>query len=172
MNVTELARACGLSRGTILHYESLGLLPRAARSASNYRRYGASDLERLRQVCVYRNAGLKLRDIASLIGTPQNGAGAILERRLEEIDREIEQLRSHQQAILRLLSRPPQTRRIKPVTKDKWVEIMRNTGFSDEDMHRWHIEFERAAPEDHQKFLEFLSIQPAEIAAIRQWSRG
>jgi hypothetical protein len=57
------------------------------------------------------------------------------------------------------------------MTKEKWVSIMRASGFSEADMHRWHVEFERSAPNDHQAFLEFLHIAPQEIAAIREWSR-
>ena len=39
-------------------------------------------------------------------------------------------------------------------------------------MHRWHAEFERSAPAEHQKFLEFLHIPSDEVARIREWSRG
>jgi hypothetical protein len=48
---------------------------------------------------------------------------------------------------------------------------MRATGFSESDMHRWHVEFEHSAPEEHQEFLEFLHIPSEEIGAIREWSR-
>ncbi len=57
------------------------------------------------------------------------------------------------------------------ITKDKWVAIMRRAGFSEDDMHRWHSEFETSAPEEHQEFLEFLHIARDEIKAIRQVSR-
>ena len=57
------------------------------------------------------------------------------------------------------------------MTKDKWVNIMKSAGFSEEDMHRWHREFERAAPEEHQEFLQYLHIPAEEIGAIRKWSR-
>jgi hypothetical protein len=39
-------------------------------------------------------------------------------------------------------------------------------------MARWHQEFERAAPQDHQEFLEYLRIDAAEISKIREWSRA
>jgi len=35
-------------------------------------------------------------------------------------------------------------------------------------MDRWHGEFERTAPEKHQRFLELLGLPAAEIAAIRR----
>jgi len=47
---------------------------------------------------------------------------------------------------------------------------MRAAGFSDEDMHRWHAEFEKKAPAEHQEFLEFLHIPREEVNAIREWS--
>ena len=57
------------------------------------------------------------------------------------------------------------------VTKEKWVSIMKSSGFSDSDMHRWHAEFEKSAPNEHQEFLEFLHIPSAEITKIRDWSK-
>ena len=57
------------------------------------------------------------------------------------------------------------------ITKDKWVSIMRAAGFSEHDMERWHTEFEKNAPQEHQEFLEFLHIGTDEIAKIREWSR-
>ena len=58
------------------------------------------------------------------------------------------------------------------MTKDKWVAIMRAAGFSREDMERWHTQFESAAPQEHQEFLEFLHIDPEAIATIREGSRN
>ena len=57
------------------------------------------------------------------------------------------------------------------MTKDRWVAIMRAAGFGEDDMRRWHTEFEKAAPAEHQEFLEFLHINAAEITKIREWSR-
>jgi hypothetical protein len=48
---------------------------------------------------------------------------------------------------------------------------MRSAGFSDDDMHRWHAQFEKSAPGEHQEFLEFLHIPADEIQSIRDWSR-
>ncbi len=170
MTVTELARTCGVSRGTILHYESLGLLTRPRRTGANYRVYDQADVDRLRRICIYRNAGLKLDDIRTVVDQSPGNAAGVLQRRLVEIDAEIATLRAHQQQILRLLAGKNSFRRNRSVTKEKWTEIMRNTGFSDDDMRRWHVEFERAAPVDHQQFLEYLHIPADEIKSIRKWS--
>jgi DNA-binding transcriptional MerR regulator len=171
LTVTNLARACGLSRSTVLYYESIGLLRSARRGAGNYRVYGERDLQRLRQVRVYRGAGLKLGDIRSILDRPLSDASGVLERRLVELSAEIERLRDHQRAIARLLKKTDQLRRLPMVTKEKWVEIMKAAGFTKEDMHRWHAEFEKSAPAEHQEFLEFLHIPPDEVRAIRESSR-
>lgn len=170
--VSKLAQTCGLSRTALLYYESIGLLKPASRTASNYRRYGERDADRLRQILVYRNAGLKLDNIRDLLDHPGNNASAVLTRRLSEISTEIETLRGHQRAILKLLCNKGAFRRNQMITKDKWVAIMKGAGFTEQDMHRWHAEFERAAPAEHQEFLEFLHIPADEITSIRAWSRG
>ncbi|MBL8177903.1 MAG: MerR family transcriptional regulator [Bryobacterales bacterium] len=170
LTVTQLASACGLSRSTILYYEREGLLQAARRSSGNYRVYGENDLARLRQICIYRAAGLKLDDIRRLLTETHGDAAAVLKRRLAELDSEIEKLRDHQRAIARILKDTDRLRRFPMVTKEKWVEVMRAAGFSEADMHRWHAQFEKSAPAEHQEFLEFLHIPAAEIASIREWS--
>lgn len=171
LTVTRLARACGLSRSTILYYESVGLLKPARRSSGNYRVYGEPDLARLRDVCLYRDAGLTLADIRAILDRPRGDAAAVLQRRFVELGAEIEKLRARQREIASLLEGAQRLRRIKMVTKQKWVEVMRKAGFTEDQMRNWHKEFEKAAPEEHQEFLEFLHIPAEEAARIRAWSR-
>jgi DNA-binding transcriptional MerR regulator len=171
MTVTTMARRFGLSRSTLLYYESTGLLRRPPRTTGNYRAYTDQDEQRLQQICVYRHVGLSLAAFRTVLDRPGGGASAVLERRLVEIDAEIEALRGHQRDILRLLQRSRTFRRNQMITKDTWVAIMKATGFSEADMHRWHAEFEKSAPAEHQEFLEFLHIPTPEITKIREWSR-
>ncbi len=170
LTVSKLARRCGLSRSALLYYEAIGLMRPAARSGGNYRCYGDKDLQRLQQICLYRDAGLKLADIRSILDRPGGDASSVLKRRLLELDTEIQTLREHQRTILTLLQHKD-FRRTKVITKDKWVAIMKGCGFTQDQMHRWHEEFERAAPAEHQEFLEFLHINADEIKQIRDWSR-
>jgi DNA-binding transcriptional MerR regulator len=171
LTVTNLARSCNLARSTVLYYESIGLLTRPRRSAGNYRVYSEKDLDRLRQICTYRDAGVTLADIRSILESPGGNAAAVLRRRLTELSAGIERLREHQRAIARLLQTTDRFRRLPVVTKEKFVSVLRASGFSEEDMHRLHTEFESSAPNEHQEFLEFLHIPEAEIRSIREWSR-
>lgn len=170
LTVSKLAQSCGLSRSTLLYYESIGLLKPAARSTANYRGYGEKDLRRLRQICVYRDAGLRLEDILQILDRPETDAAAVLKRRLFELNAEIEKLRDHQRAILKLIQSDQSLWRTNVITKDKLVSIMRAAGMSEADMNRFHTEFERNAPEEHQEFLEFLHIPAGEIRKIRELS--
>ncbi len=171
LTVSQLARRCGLSRTALLYYESIGLLAPAARSDSNYRRYSEKDLRRLQQICAYRDAGLKLEDIRAILDRPEDDASSVLKRRLIEINGEIETLRNHQRAILKLLQSYDFNERTDMNTKEKWVSVMKAAGFTEADMQRWHAAFEKSAPEEHQEFLEFLHIPKGEIVTIREWSR-
>jgi MerR family transcriptional regulator, thiopeptide resistance regulator len=170
LTVTQLARRCGLSRTALLYYESIGLMPPPPRSGGNYRSYGEADVRRLLQIRVYREAGLKLEDVRDLLDRPGGDAAVVLKRRLVEISTEIGTLRAHQRAILKLLEHKA-LGKVKMITKEKWISIMKACGFSAEQMHRWHAEFERSAPQEHQEFLKFLHIPAAEIKTIRKQSR-
>jgi DNA-binding transcriptional MerR regulator len=171
LTVSQLAKLCGLSRTTLLYYESIGLLLPACRSGADYRRYSTAELERLRTICAYRDAGLRLNDIQQILDERSNDATAVLKRRLLELDGEIETLREHQNAILRLLQADDGSWRTLEMTKEKWVSILHAAGFSEEDMRRWHKQFEQQAPEEHQQFLEYLQIPKEEIGKIRERSK-
>jgi MerR family transcriptional regulator, thiopeptide resistance regulator len=170
-SVSRFARQCGLSRSTILYYEEIGLMRRPRRTAGNYRTYGEQDLERLRQIAFYRSAGLKLEDIRAILNQPRSDVSVILRRRFAELSGEIERLRRHQSAIAQLLKASGKFGRATMITKEKWTTIMRKAGFTEDDMHRWHREFESSAPAEHQEFLEFLHIGKEEIQSIREWSQ-
>ena len=57
------------------------------------------------------------------------------------------------------------------MNKDMFVSILKSAGVTEAQMHALHVSFERMAPQDHQKFLEFLKLNESEIAAIRTRSR-
>ncbi|MFM2664971.1 hypothetical protein AAFX24_08955 [Vibrio mediterranei] len=86
------------------------------------------------------------------------------------LEREIEALRSQQKAILTALEEP-NLLETNSMNKAQWVEIMKHSGFNEEDMANWHRQFERMQPDAHQEFLESLNISCDEIAEIRINSR-
>ncbi len=171
--VGALAKASGLSRSALLYYDRLGLLKPGRRSRARYRLYSAADADRLEQICLYRQMGIPLRDMRKLLA--QSGASAsagILKKRLRVLGREIENLRRQQRTIVQLLKQKLLLEGVEMISKDRWVAIMRAAGLKDQDMHNWHIQFEKMEPEAHQEFLESLGIKADEIAKIREWSRS
>ncbi len=53
------------------------------------------------------------------------------------------------------------------MNKENWVSLFRAIGLDDAAMLKWHQEFEKGFPNDHQAFLEWLSIPAEEIIRIR-----
>lgn len=172
LTVGHLAGDCGLSRSTLLYYERIGLLTPSARSAAGYRLYTDADRSRLEKILMYRDLGLPLEAIGQLLESAPGSAAELLERRLERINQEISALRRQQELILPLLQQRDAARRARVMDKAGWVALLRATGLSDDDMDRWHQEFERLAPEAHQDFLESLGIAAEEIATIRKLARA
>lgn len=169
--VGQLAKAFGLSRATLLYYDSLGLLPCARRTAAGYRLYAAADHERLAQICRYREAGLTLAAIGELLAGARSRTAALLTARLDELSGEISRLREQQKGLVRLLlNHQVQERRAVIATAD-WQAIFRDAGFSDRDQWQWHRDFDAADPERHRQFLEERGASPAKIAAVIAWAR-
>ena len=55
---------------------------------------------------------------------------------------------------------------------DTLEDITLFRGMSEDDMRRWHVEFERLSPRAHQDFLESLGLEDGEVTRIREWSRA
>lgn len=168
--ISALARRFGLSRSTLLYYDRIGLLRPQGHRPGDYRHYDERDAARLEAICTYRRAGLPLREIARVLDGTKATLAHALRRRLEGLEREIEALRDQRRFILQVLGSDDGPDGGRRLDKAGWVALLRASGLSDDDMRRWHVTFERTEPGGHQEFLEFLSIEPAEIARIRAWS--
>jgi hypothetical protein len=130
------------------------------------------DTARLEQICTYRRAGLKLSDIHRILETEGGRLSEILEKRLAELNDEVEALREQQRFVLSLLQEPAILAGCGgSMDKQRWTLFLRGAGFSHEEMLGWHVQFEERSPEKHQQFLELLGIPPDEIKTIRSWSQ-
>ena len=52
--------------------------------------------------------------------------------------------------------------------KAEWIALFEEVGLTENQMHDWHRAFEARHPQDHQSFLEWLNLKPAEVDAIRK----
>ena len=80
--VGELARLAGVTVRTLHHYDRIGLLVPSERTAAGYRRYTASDLDRLHRILVYRELGFPLEEVATVLDDPDADPAVHLRRQL------------------------------------------------------------------------------------------
>lgn len=100
MNIGEAAKASGVSVKMVRHYESIGLLPKAARSFGNYRLYGDNEVHTLRFIKRARALGFPMDDIKELVGLWKNKSRSsaavkkIAGKHVEALQQKIAELKS------------------------------------------------------------------------------
>lgn len=98
MRIGELAAYFGLNTKTIRYYEEIGLLPKADRSESGYRRYDEQDVERLGFIRRAKTLGLSLDEIRDILSVQAEGeppCGQVLDlidRKISTVDQRIAEL--------------------------------------------------------------------------------
>lgn len=166
--IGKLANKYGLSRSTLLYYDRIGLLCPSGHAKGEYRQYSGDDDARLAKICEYRKAGIALKEIGKILDDPaETTMGDALEGRLAELNEEMAVLKNQQALIAGLLGRTDLLSEHEAMNKATWVSLLRAAGFGEDDMCRWHVQFERSAPDKHEQFLRQLHIPDDEISAIR-----
>lgn len=96
--IGDLAAATGTKVNTIRFYEDIGLMPRAARTASNRRTYSPSDISRLAFIRHGRDLGFSIDEVRSLMNLSSHpdrdcaDASAIARRHLRDVEERLTRL--------------------------------------------------------------------------------
>jgi MerR family copper efflux transcriptional regulator len=110
MNIGQAAHASAVSAKMIRHYESIGVIPRPARSDAGYRRYADADVQRLRLLRHARAVGFGTPEIKRLISLwedkrrPAREVKRLAQAHLEEIERRIAERHAITGALSHLVS--------------------------------------------------------------------
>lgn len=97
MTVNEVSKLSGISVRTLHYYDQIGLLHPDQVSEAGYRLYGQEALERLQQILLFRQLEFPLKEIKSIIDSPDFNKD-------EALDQQIEMLKLQQKHLLGLIN--------------------------------------------------------------------
>lgn len=109
--IGQAAERSGVPAKTIRYYESIGLIPKAARTEGGYRSYSETDVQTLRFIHRARKLGFPVKDVGDLLGLwrdRERASGdvrAVAERHLSEVEARIGELESIRETLLHLVRR-------------------------------------------------------------------
>ena len=169
LTVSSLAKRFGLARSTLLHYHRIHLCKPTGRSAAGYRIYGPDAVARLTRIVELRQAGLALRTIKRVLDA-QTPLAQVLEEQIGVLNRQVAAVRTQQRVVLSLLELSSKQPGRRTLSKETWTAMFRAIGMSDDEMRRWHANFEKTMPDAHADFLHSLGLGGEEIRRIRAWS--
>ena len=107
MKIGELAKRTGFSPKTIRYYESRGLLGEPERTASGYRSYAESDVERLEFIEKAKRLGFSLEEVRDVLvlseqQRPCEHVIALIDEKLIKLDDVLSDLKAFRSRLARL----------------------------------------------------------------------
>ena len=108
LSIGRLAKLANVSVDTIRFYEKAGLLAPHVRRPSGFREFSELDLKQLRFIRRGRQLGFTLEEIGELLAleSGQDTATKVIQLRLRNIDRKIEELKRWRTGLLEFLDAP------------------------------------------------------------------
>lgn len=82
MTVNEVSKLTGVSIRALQYYDKIGLLYPAAYTEAGYRLYDDTALERLQNILLFRELEFSLKDIKSILQSPDFDRGKALEQQI------------------------------------------------------------------------------------------
>lgn len=110
MNIGQASDESGVSAKMIRYYESVGLLPAAARRANGYRDYDGQDVAVLQFVRRTRDLGFSLEEVSALLALwsdkkrPSREVKRLAERHISDLEQRIRDMRAVMKTLRQLAS--------------------------------------------------------------------
>lgn len=92
LTIQQLAKLAGITTRTLRHYHQIGLLTPARIGENGYRYYDDADAIRLQQILLYRELGIPLDEIRSVLAQPGFQVSQALEEHHDRLIRQIAHL--------------------------------------------------------------------------------
>lgn len=166
MTVHEVSNLTGVSVRTLQHYDNIGLLSPAQRTAAGYRLYDEAALGRLQQILLFRELEFPLKEIKAIIEAPDFD-------KVKALDQQIELLTLKKQHVQGLidLAKGLRRKKVKPMdfkafdtskideyaarAKESWGATPEYREFEERDRKRAPGEREEALASMMGLFVEF-----------------
>lgn len=137
LTVGRTAESVGISVRTLHHWDAIGLVTPAERTWSDYRVYSASDIARIQQVLMYRELGLSLSEVRTLLDDPDVDVVDQLDFQRSLLSERIDRLRHMVAAVERMKEAHMSENRL---TAQQQAEILGDDwdpAWEDEAQHNW-----------------------------------
>lgn len=165
--ISQLADLLGLSRTTLLYYEKLGLI-RGRRLENGYRSYSNKDLQRLRLIQKLQAGGLTLKECQACL--EEKIEREMLQKRLDQLDEEIEYKQKSRALLAALLGEAPLTawhQSLDQVAPDAHLEWLKKQGF--DDKQALHLKWLSKDFNHHERYMQdFNSV----FSELERWGPG
>lgn len=93
LTVGAAAELVGVSVRTLHHWDEVALASPSVRTAAGYRQYTEEDLERLKRIVAYREAGLGLAAVREVLDDAETDTSTTLRRQRAQLAEQIDDLR-------------------------------------------------------------------------------
>ena len=94
MTVAQVSKRTGVSVRTMHHYDQIGLLKPTEVTEAGYRLYDDGALDKLYMILVYRELGLPLNEIGSILDAPDYDRNRVLEHQIKLMQERVEKLQN------------------------------------------------------------------------------
>ena len=94
MTVAQVSKRTGVSVRTLHHYDQIGLLKPTEVTEAGYRLYDDGALDKLYMILVYRELGLSLNEISSILDAPDYDRNRVLAHQIKLMRRHVEKLQN------------------------------------------------------------------------------